>query len=191
MTNPLPVPAGRLRGRTVRFLDQSVPGVSLFPFFDRGGEVRQVMIVLSDSQELYLLGWGPHRFRVPVWDAVIVRQELVTLRRIGPTPLQAIDGLLHYDPWWTLDDDRYANHPARRWLKASNCANELPQNLSKVWYRRDLARLRWVTIREDNNIAIKSWPKDMLPERPKAKTSLPAESTGQRITWRHDPIWMR
>ena len=144
MINPLPVSAGRLRGRTIRFLDQSVRGVSLFPFFDRSGEVRQVMIVLRDSQELFLLPWGPNRIRVPFWDAVIVRHELATLQRIGPTPLQAIDGLWHYDPWWILDDDRYAGHPARRWLQASNCVDELKQKVSKVCYRRDLACLSWL-----------------------------------------------
>lgn len=189
MINPLPVSAGRLRGRTARFLDRSVRGVSLFPFFDRSGKIRQVMIALGDAQDLYLLPWGPHRIRVPFWDAVSVRNKLATLQQIGPTPLQALDGLWHYDPWWILDDDRYANHPAKRWLKASNCVDELQKNLSQVWYRRDLARLSWVTIREDDGTAIKLWHSDMLPERP-PPTPLPADPSGQRAVWHLDPIWM-
>jgi hypothetical protein len=112
-----------------------------------------------------------------------------------PSPIRRADlagfaKLWHYDPWWMLDEGRFAGHWARQQLKQTNCVERTKTKLEAVYYRRDLSRLQWMA-RPDGSgsLAMTPWDEAQLPRRP--ALARPRARSKPATTWVLDPIWNR
>jgi len=81
--------------RRIVFLDEELAASYVFPFVDRRWRVPFVVLALSAGAPLVLD--GPLRV-----DQFRFRTALRTndLRRIESIPLEDLEQLVHYDPWW-------------------------------------------------------------------------------------------
>ena len=188
----LPVSATALCRRTLRVGDEVIPGVSLFPCFDRSGRSVCVMLVGADSSEIHLLPWCRGGFVVPLWSAVKLVGEAAWLKPISEDQLDELQGLWHYDPSWVLDTPRYRGHWAVEPLKATNCARRFSADVRALWFRRDLSRIDWVEVRSHSEFNLQRWRPALLPELPADQRRDPGATPAPRRAssgWRFDPIW--
>ena len=207
LMNLLPVSARRLCHRRLRGQGSLTRDACLFPFFDRAGGVAQVMLLTADSDRICLVRWRPRLFRVPAWGPICLREALPAFPEITAENLKSVETLWHYDPWWMLDNDRYAGHRAVPILKATNCADQLRRGhrIVMAYFRRDLARLTWVAARDRGSVRLRSWQGEFLPAGPRKETTpvsamaADAQPLGMARTrahgsapvWRLAPIWSR
>ena len=190
MTNPLPVSARRLHRRAAQATDRLLTEASLIPFFDRSGDVRWIILLTPESPDIFLVQHLPLRFRVPLWGPVelaTVAKELQPLDRQRAAPLQR---LWHWDPWWLLNDPRYAGHAAARILTSTNCAGRLTRKVKMFYFRRDLTRLTGVLIRKKAGTELILWRAALLPP-PEPAPAEPPPPAPAGLTWHLDPIWAR
>jgi hypothetical protein len=188
--NWLPVSAKRLRGRTVQHGQRRVSGVSFLPFFERTGEVQRLLYVVADSAEIYSIPADATFPRVPYFGRIRLPQGVAFLTPIRKAGLAEFTKLWHYDPWWGLDEGRFAGHWARQSLKQTNCVARTKSKLATVYYRRDLSRLQWMA-RPDGSgtLAMTAWDESQLPARP--ALARPRARRTIATTWVLDPIWNR
>lgn len=183
------VPARRLRGRALRASDGMIRGASLLPFFDRQGRVQRVMVLVAGSPRIRLLAWRPDLLRATWFGPIPMAAAICEARPIsGPLDFR-LHGLWHYDPWWMLDDEAYARHPAVPALKAANCAGRLRPDVKMLHFRRDLARVSLVTTSKRGNVSLQRWRADLLPAA--QARPMPADRVPGLTPWQLDPIWQQ
>jgi hypothetical protein len=181
----IPVTAGTLHNfRTEQPARRSR---SLFPFFERGGAVRWVMLVDDGSDAIRLLRWQPGQFRVD-WRR---RVQSPADRELGlalgdPAGAAVLDHLWHYDPWWVLTADRYRGNGAVPFLKSTNCIDRLPADFTSLTFRDDLGAVNGVLLRRKSRWTRQRWDPSWLPRAP-AVSVPPPRQTG----WVFDPLWVR
>jgi len=98
-----------------------------------------------------------------------------------------VGGLWHYDPWWVLDERRYARHPDVPVLKATNCAGRLRPGVKMLHYRGNLSRISMVTVRTARSIGLEPWQSAFLPNRETRPT--PQWPAFIDLTWQLNPVW--
>src|SRR5947209_19442535 len=101
--------------RRIVFSDEELAVSYVFPFVDRRWRVPFVVVALSMGAPLVLDG----PFRV---DQFRFRTALRTndLRRIESIPLEDLEQLVHYDPWWVF---RRVSGVGRIWIEAVFATN--------------------------------------------------------------------
>ncbi len=188
--NAFPVSAGRLRGRTVQHGGRRVRGLSFFPFFEHRGRVQRLMYVLDDSAEIYSIPAEAPFPRASLLGRIRIPQDVTFATPICRADLAELARLWHYDPWWVLDGERFAGHWARRQLKQTNCVTHTAKKLITVYYRMDLAQLRWMSYRDESGgVSTSAWDGQQLPVQPSLIAS--PSMTKTSATWVLDPIWNR
>lgn len=183
-----PVAARQLHRRRVRLRDTALERATLFPFFDREGQVSALMLVWPASPRIVLVE-HPGLFSVPLLGDVRMRAGRQALVGVDAGQAAAMTaGSWHYDPWWLLREARFRGHPAVPVLKATNCVERFTEPVSACYFSRDLASLQTLDVEDSDSEAQVSVPftADRLPER-SAKDPYRSPAKG----WRLDPFWQR
>ena len=173
---------------------------SLFPFFDRRGNVRQIMIADWDS--------GTVR-------AAAVRPHVVELKWFAPNRLHLLPGAMHLvhgpstcgllshwhvDPWWVLGEPEFSSNSAVPALRCTNAVHALGSKGSSVYFTKDLTRVRWMVRSDSSSTTMKKWDPAVLDhEHPQVPDSTRAALDGRvhastgtgRMEWVLAPPWAR
>lgn len=187
----LGVSAQRLHKRHFALDDGDTLQGSVFPFFNREGEVRALMIGDTERGEVYATHWREGLMR-PRWFASdelhVTRGELhtVTGNDLGP-----LGTLWHFDPWWVLRQARFAHQDAVPLLKQTNCANELGDG-SKLFFTGDVSRIRLVMRGVAGGHSWQRWKPSLLPsEQPPIRDdALQPLTRAAQLRWVLDPAWV-
>ena len=191
----IPVSASRLRHRRIRCTDGDLRDVTLFPFFDRAGDVRAVLAVdhaegrlrwTRNSDGLFKARWlARPRFSAP----------RSALRDVTPDDAVVLSNLWHFDPWWMLTESPFDMHWATPSLKATNCADLLTVKQRGMYFRRDLSAIRSILANEKGEWKFQDWNPDNLPAQQYTRRARRFRHTTTKPrrgpTWRLDPIWTR
>ncbi len=196
-----PVAARSLHQRRVRLRDFVLEGASLFPFFDREGRTRALMLVWPPARPIVVLdfpsgdlspGERSDLVRVRWWGEIQLGVDFAALRNIDAGRAAVATGLWHFDPWWVLREACFEGHPAVPVLKATNCAGAFLKPIYGCFFSRDLSRFVGVTTKSRSHSGLSAldytyrpFSPQLLPEeRPRAR---PPQSSG----WTLDPFWLR
>ncbi len=197
-----PVAARSLHRRRVRLRDYLLENASLFPFFDREGRTRALMLVWPPARSIVILSYRSDLARVRWWGEVQIDVGLASLRDADASRVAAVAGVppeagkwgtWHYDPWWVLREARFAGHPAVPVLKATNCAGAFLKPIYGCFFSRDLSRLAGVTTRSRSHSGLsaldytyRAYASELLPER-----QAPVRPPRPAREWSLDPFWLR
>ena len=182
-----PCSARRLHERYLFFVDETRWKVSLLPFFRPGGVVESVVVVRYDKPGVYSCPVRYERFRrapIGVLRSPGSAYELEPLAR-GPR-LDELEGLWHYDPWWILRREEFAQHETAAVLRTTNCVHELPPETQGVEDDHALTRVVAAQLGEGETYERKEWNQMRLPER-----QLGVGARGRAGSWVLDPPWSR
>lgn len=183
-TSSRPCSATALHGVSLRIGEKKYEEASAFPYFTAGGLVQRYMLILPKSPEIFDLEARPGALERHWWGlAVAAGHEPLPLG----TRAGALGTLWHYDPWWVLADKRFAGHPAKAALKATNMVDRLERGTFDLLYRRDLSAVtglrtwswRWPWLRQ------LPWRDGLL-----AEPSPPAQQSPPN-TWQLAPRWTK
>ena len=183
MTRRLPIGAKRLIRCKADFLD-GVREVSIFPFFESGGDVRTVLVVDAQQNELReLLDW--RLLRVPLLSKVEFYCSWLNLPL-----LESFAGLSetwHYDPLFVA---RPMAHPLRESMLQTNCVDDFPWQASNVYFHGDLTAVKWLYKQTSSETQLVRFKPEHLPDPPCFPADEPASprDSGQ---WTLSPIWER
>ena len=81
--NPLPVSAGGLARRTIRFQDATLTNCALLPLFDGRGVTARVIVLSADTRECRVFDWWPGLVHVPLLGAARVDALWATPQRMA------------------------------------------------------------------------------------------------------------
>ncbi len=198
-----PVAARSLHLRRVRLRDFVLERASVFPFFDRQGRVRALMLVWPPARRIVVLehGSGSDLARARWWGEIQLRVDFAALRDVCADRVCAdrvdagrgsLAGLWHYDPWWVLREARFKGHPAVPALKATNCAGAFLKPIYGCFFSRDLSRLAGVTTKSRSHSGASALDFTYRPYSPELLPEQPAPSRPQQSPeWALDPFWLR
>ncbi len=107
------------------------------------------------------------------------------VERLGRERVERLAPLWHYDPWWLLKDERFANESAVPTLKATNCVGSFSRRPCDLCYTRDLRSVVTVIYDEGTQeYKTERFKPELLPKRAVAQsTAEPAQG------WQLDPFW--
>ncbi len=195
----LPAAARSLHNRRVRLHDFVIERASLFPFFDREGEVRSLMLVWPPSRKIVMLDHRSDLARVRFWGEIQLCASYASLRDVCDERADGAVGstwLWHYDPWWVLRADRFHDHPAVPALKATNCAGGFLKPVYGCYFSRDLSRLVGVTTKARTHTGLSAldttyrvFSPELLPE--KSSLAGPPRPPRPAKEWTLEPFWLR
>jgi hypothetical protein len=110
---------------------------TIFPFFDREGKIRMIMLIMPDLGPVYLFKADPNSLEIDVYGQVRLHGEPALLPEMSLEKARTLEPLWHYDPWWVLMNPPYKDQEWVPQARASNC----PDYFSEVYYARDLSRV--------------------------------------------------
>ena len=181
----------QLTDTTLAAKNERIKGASVFPFFNKSGLVKQLMIVLPDSKTVFMI---PHRkdlAAVSFFGVVRLSIDLAELKSHSNfAPLQ-VGQLYHYDPNWLLSHERFSNYGAKQLIARSNCVEFLKGKVRQLMFSRDLSRLEGFVMKFGLLNTVKVIEPEVLlepiplPQPGKAELFSAPESGG----WQIDPIW--
>jgi len=179
--NPLPVSAGRLARRTIRFQDATLTNCALLPLFDGRGVTAKVMVLSADTRECRVFDWRPDLLYLPFLGAARVDALWATPQRV------ASGGRLWFYDRQGVAESRTSS--LRGELSLGNCASALPKSIVSVFWWRDLSRISGVVLKEKGGVQFGRWKPDWLPAAP---PELVEEAPTQpERGWVLDPVWVR
>ncbi len=179
--NPLPVSAGRLARRTIRFQDATLTNCALLPLFDGSGITAGVVVLSADTRECRVFDWRPDLVYVPLVGAARVDMLWATPQRI------ASGGRLWFYDRRGITVSWLSGLLGR--LGYANCARLLPKNVVGVFWWRNLSRISGVLLQEKGGWQFGRWKPDWLPAAP---PELIEEKPAQPVRgWVLDPVWVR
>lgn len=191
-----PIAAKRLHRCRLRFTDDVQWRASVFPFFERSGEVQLLLIVRYDAPQLYATqlrpDWIQSSHPWSVKRAESASTELTPLSE-GDT-LEQLAQLWHFDPWWVLRETPFASHFATPVLKATNCVERLPAQTRSLVFDPSLSRVHGVVLQEGTGTVTRLWEAALLRERdaaPERDAALGAGILPVHGRWALAPIWLR
>lgn len=176
---------------TLMAKNERIQGASIFPFFTKDGQVKHLMIVLPDSDAVFLIPHQKGLATVSFFGVVRLSIDSAELKsHANFTPWQ-VDQLYHYDPKWLLTQERFANYWARPLIARSNCFEHLGDKVQQLLYSRDLSLLeRFVMKPGYLNASKTTGPEMVLGPLPLPQPRKPDPfSTPDAGAWQVDPIW--
>lgn len=156
--NPLPVSAGGLARRTIRFQDATLTNCALLPLFDGRGVTARVIVLSADTRECRVFDWWPGLVHVPLLGAARVDA-------LWATPQRMASG----GRFWFYDRRGVAEScttSLRGDLNLGNCASVLPKRVAGVFWWRDLSRICGVWLKKQGGVELGRWKPDWLPAAP-------------------------
>ncbi|MDP7017531.1 MAG: hypothetical protein QGG36_17140 [Pirellulaceae bacterium] len=185
MASWISIGASRLHERRLVSGETRIDKATLFPFFDGGGAVHQVLIVDAGSADLRTFRIGEAGVVIPHWGTLRLGGSV---RVADEHDIDRLGRLWHYDPWWLLKDVRFASLPATPILKATNCVDSFEERPQDILFSICLSRLNKVRFSVPaSEYKTKRFEASMLPKR-----SAPPRSEGGSNSdsgWRLDPHW--
>ena len=109
----------KLRNVRVRWRGSRFHG-ALFPFFDLGGTIRAVMLVERSQPVIHLAQWQPGGIKLPFFGDLRFASTMGLRVLEKPADADVVNGLWHFDRWWLLQDERFADHEAVPYLLSTN-----------------------------------------------------------------------
>jgi hypothetical protein len=171
--------------------DETVKGASVFPFFNRSGQVKQLMIVLPGLKKVFMIPFEKGLASIAYYGVIRLSTDLRELKSHSDFALKQIDQLYHYDPNWLLSHEWFADYWAIASIKRSNCADEVKGKVRYIQYSSDLSAIDRFVMKMGMLYNTKTITPEMLlapmsssrPEKPEAAIE-PGSSR-----WRLSPIW--
>lgn len=170
---------------------------SLFPFFNQYGNVKVVMVLLSDVNDIYMIhnistlismSWFTGRISLQV--------DKPSLKSYSQFSEEMFSDLYHFDPWWELDLDRFRRHWAVQFLKQTNCAQEFTQKLGveSVYYATDLTDIRTIRVVRVEGVPAQHLSFENFTWEPPMKSSVfksirQNQTIAPTFSWQLEPIW--
>ncbi len=186
-----PVRAKGLLKRGVVIGQTAVDDASLFPFFDRAGHVKMLMLVSEHSDEIVFIDCESGTASAWPWRRICLNVEgAEAFEPARPDTIERACRLWHFDPWWVLGEPRYAGHWAVPHLKQTNFVGKTEREVFSVMYRGDLSRISWVVLADHGGQA-KHWRADLLPsDHPPALPTVATKGHARHARgWRLAPVW--
>lgn len=176
--------ASRLHQRKF-VLDKGLPCVgSLFPFFDCEGVAEHALLVIEGASELLTIELETASLSIPIWGAIRISGPI---DRLGDRSLDAFALTRHYDPWWTLTDERFESERSISLLKQTNCVNEFEAKPMDLVYSSSLSRVTKVRFpMPSENYRSQKFSAETLPAKTIAVS--PKQSPDQ-FEWQLSPFW--
>jgi hypothetical protein len=114
---------------------------SVFPFFSKSEQVKQLMIVLPDSKTVFLIPFKKGLATVSFFGVIRLSMDSAELKSHSNFTLWQVSHLYHYDPNWLLSHERFSNYWAKKRITQSNCAHCLGEKVRQLLFSRDLSLL--------------------------------------------------
>jgi len=189
-----PVSSDRLHQKKINMGKETVAGASIFPFFDITGKVQRIMLLLPDSNEVFLIDWQPKLINIPFLGSIQLSIDPAAIKSCGAFKAEAVKGLYHYDPWWVLSKSRYRRHWALDLLKSTNCTGGFKEKVHYVNFDNSLSELKYLMIHIKSseryrqvNLNQMTWKSEFLASV--NKTTFHRIPKLSPIGWHFDPIW--
>ena len=166
-----PVHQKQLHDVDIELGDATLERASLFPFFDRQGEVHAHMLVWPEAPWIVMLD----AVRGLIQSSYPLKLDVCfgELQNLHDDRFDRYAYLWHFDPWWLLAHSRFIGNPAVPVLKRTNAVLPLADFAYAGYFSRDLQRSM-------------SNPAAHLPEREEVAASRPAVPG---LAWRIRRSW--
>jgi hypothetical protein len=180
-----------LSDTTLATKDERIKGASILPFFRKSGQVKQLMILLPDTSEAFLIPYKKKLAAVSLTGVVRLSMDLAELKSHSNFTHEQVDQLFHYDPNWLLSHERFTSYWAKKRITQSNCAEYLEEKVRYLLFSRDLSALEHFVMKSVYlNMARTIEPEMLLGPiplpHPKRSDLLSTPGTGG---WQLNPIW--
>jgi hypothetical protein len=187
----LSINADQLNETTLIAKKERIKGASIFPFFCKSGQVKQLMVLLPDFKNVFVVPFKKGLVSVSIFSVVRLSMDLAELKSYSSFTPEQIDHLYHYDPNWHLCDERFLSYWPKALISQSNCADYLGNKVRHILFSRDLSMLEHLVMKSVyQNMFKPITPEMALPAFPPAQ-SVKYESATRSATggWQIDPIW--
>lgn len=142
MTMLMLIIAGKkLYKATLSLKDERIKGISIFPFFDTSGDVKQLMILLPGLDKILMIPFKKGIISVSFLGRLKLSMDLPQLMSYSDFTGKQIENLYHYDPDWALSHERFTKHWAQQLIKQTNCLNLIKEKVTSLRFSRDLSLL--------------------------------------------------
>ena len=169
---------------------ERIPNASIFPFFDASGQVKQLMVLLPDSNTAFMIPFEKGLASVSLMGAVKLSMDSAEVKSQSNFTSQQMDHLYHYDPNWHLSHERFADYWAKDLIKQSNCADHLDENVRHLIFSKDLSVVKRFVMKSGLINLFRPVRAEILLE---SLRPMPSESGDPSEPlnwgWRLDPIW--
>ena len=133
--------AKTLHRQKIWFRDEPVERTSIMPLFDQDSQVKQLIIILPEIDDIYIVPWNPRLVKLGFWGSKQLRLDLAELKSYSRFNSSSFSCLYHYDPWWVLERRRFWRYRDLEQLRLTNCANKFEEGVMAVCFSRDLSEL--------------------------------------------------
>lgn len=171
---------------------ERIEGASIFPFFGKSGQVKQLMILLPEEDEISMIPFEKGLVSISFFGIVKLSMDKAELISYSNFSENRVENLYHYDPGWTLSHERFAKHRARKLIKGTNCAGRMEEKISYLLFSRDLSSLELFALEAKGpSISFRT----VKPHKLLRKLPLPRSGKSTVVRepahreWRLDPIW--
>jgi hypothetical protein len=170
--------------------NERVYTVSIFPFFNTSGRVKQLMILLPGFKTVCMIPYKNGLASVSFLGTVKLSMDLAQIDSHANFSSKQVDQLFHYDPNWHLSDERFVGYWAKNLIKQSNCADQLDDKIRNLKFSKDLSLLDHFEMKSGFLNMFKTITPEMLLGSlrpiPLETGNLSQSATGG---WRLQPIW--
>jgi len=171
--------------------DERIKGASIFPFFSKSGQVKQLMIALPDSKSVFLIPAKKGLATVSFSGVIRLSIDSAELKSHSNFTALQVSHLYHYDPNWLLSHERFSNYRAKKLITRSNCANYLGEKVRQLLFSRDLSLLEGFVMKSVLLNMFRTIEPEMLlgpiPPTQLEKSDLYIEPANSG--WQLNPIW--
>lgn len=180
-----------LRKITIKAEGERLANVAVFPFFDREGEVKQVMLVLPVEKVVCIIPMRQGLVRVGAGNVLKFSMDLAEIKSYANFNPQQITQVFHYDPKWTLSRSQFSRYWANELIKQTNCANQLEEKVRNILFSNDLSSIDGFILQKDLNhyhtMTAGMLALAALPEDVNAQLMAPVDT--KTNGWQLRPIW--
>lgn len=171
---------------------ERVQGASVFPFFCKTGQVKQLMVLLPDSKTVFMIPFKIGLAKVSFLGVVrLSSMDLAEIKSHSNFTDKQVDHLYHYDPNWHLSHERFSGYWARNLIKQSNCADYIDEKVRNLMFSRDLSFLQHFVMKSRLVNLFRTVTPEML-----FGSLLPTQSENDNLStvtadrgWQLNPIW--
>lgn len=171
--------------------NERIEGASIFPFFCKSGQVRQLMIILPETKSIFMIPFKKGLATASLFGVVKLSMDLAEIKSHTHFSPSQIDHLYHYDPHWFLSQERFSAYWAKHRIKASNCAGYLARNIRHILFSRDLSSIKQIVMTSGylnlfRSITLEKLLASIPPRQSGKATQSSAPATSG---WQLDPLW--